>query len=140
MDKVKLPDGYKPSNKESYMNPMHLEYFKRKLTSWRKELLGDSRETLKHLQEENFHESDFHDRAVIETDTAFELRTRDRYRKLIEKIDAALTRIDASEYGFCEETGDQIGIKRLEARPIATLAIEAQERHENYERQHSEDE
>ena len=139
MSKIELPNGYKPSEKESYMNPMHLEYFKRKLLSWKDELLGNSRETLKHLQEESFHEPDFNDRAVIEIETSVELKTRDRYRKLIEKIDAALDRIEASEYGFCEETGDKIGIYRLDARPIATLAIEAQERHENYERQHQDE-
>lgn len=139
MTKVDLPEGYKPSTKEKYMNPKHLEYFKRKLVAWKNELIGDSRETLKHLQEENFHESDFHDRATVETDKAFEVRTRDRYRKLIEKIDSALDRIENSEYGFCEETGEEIGLKRLEARPIATLAIEAQERHESHERQHSEE-
>ena len=139
MDKIDLPEGYKPSAKEPYMNPMHLEYFKRKLVSWKDDLIEDSRETLKHLQEDNVHEPDLHDRATLEVDTSFELRTRDRYRKLIEKIDSALDRIKTAEYGFCEETGEQIGINRLEVRPIATLAIEAQERHENYERQHSDE-
>jgi DnaK suppressor protein len=140
MEKTALPEGYKPSDKESYMNPMHLEYFKRKLNNWKDELLGESRETLKHLQEEKFQEPDLHDRAAVEIDTSVELRTRDRYRKLIEKIDSALERIESTDYGFCEETGEEIGIKRLEARPIATMSIEAQERHESYERQHSDEE
>jgi DnaK suppressor protein len=139
MKKVNLPSGYKPSQEESYMNPMHLEYFKQKLISWKDELLGNSLETLKHLQEDNCQEPDIHDRAAAEIDTSVELRTRDRYRKLIDKIDSALYRIENSEYGYCEETGEKIGINRLEARPIATLAIEAQERHENYERQHSDE-
>ena len=139
MIEIKLPDDYKPSDIESYMNPMHLEYFKRKLMFWKNELLGDSRETLKHLQEDNTQEPDLHDRAAAEIDTNFELKTRDRYRKLIEKIDSALERIEGAEYGFCEETGEKIGLNRLEARPIATLSIEAQERHESYERQHSDD-
>ncbi len=140
MEKTILPEGYKPSGSEKYMCPMQLEYFRRKLLNWKGDLLVESKETLKHLQEENFHEADLHDRAVVEIETSVELRTRDRYRKLIEKIDSALTRIDNKDYGFCEETGEEIGIKRLEARPIATLAIEAQERHESYERQHSEEE
>ena len=139
INKIELPEGYKPSKSETYMNPMHLEYFRRKLLSWKSELLGNSIDTLKHLKEENFHEPDFHDRAVVESETSLELRTRDRYRKLIDKIDKALQRIESSEYGFCEETGDEIGINRLEARPIATFAIESQEKHENYERQHSDD-
>ncbi len=139
MDKIKLPIGYKPSESEEYMNPLHLEYFKLKLMSWKNELLGNAQETLKHLQEDNRQEADLNDRASVEVDTSLELRTRDRYRKLLDKIDTALTKIETSEYGFCEETGDQIGIKRLEARPIATFSIEAQERHENYERQHSDD-
>jgi len=139
MEKIVLPTGYKPSDNDSYMNPMHLEYFKRKLNFWKDELLGDSRETLKHLQEDHSQEPDLNDRAVVEIETSVELKTRDRYRKLIEKIDAALDRIELSEYGFCEETGEKIGINRLEVRPIATLTIEAQERHESYERQHSDD-
>lgn len=140
MHDVKLPDGYKPSEKEAYMNEQQLEYFKRKLLSWKDELLSDSRDTLKHLQEEKWQESDLTDRASLESDTAFELRTRDRYRKLIDKIDQALEKVDSGEYGYCEETGDEIGIKRLEARPVATLTVEAQERHENYEKQHNDDE
>lgn len=133
---IELPEGYKPSVDEEYMNPMQVEYFRQKLTAWRDELLGESFETLKHLQEENWQEPDINDRATVETDAAFELRTRDRYRKLINKIEQALKRIERDEYGYCEETGDPIGVLRLEARPIATLTIEAQERHENYERTH----
>jgi DnaK suppressor protein len=136
---ISLPEEYKPSEAEEYMNPMHLEYFKRKLNSWKSELLEESRETIKHLMEENWNEPDLNDRASLETDAATELRTRDRYRKLIDKIDYALSLIQSGEYGYCEETGEKIGLKRLEARPIATLCIEAQERHENYERQHGED-
>ena len=139
MQKISLPDGYKPSENEEYMNQLHLEYFRTKLLSWKEELLDDSRETLKHLQEENWNEPDSNDRASLETETATELRTRDRYRKLIDKIDQAVHRIDTGEYGYCEETGEEIGLKRLEARPVATLCIEAQERHESYERQHNED-
>jgi DnaK suppressor protein len=136
MPKIILPDGYKPSEKEEYMNPTQIEYFRQKLNAWRDELLEESRETLKHLQEENWNESDLNDRASVETEAATELRTRDRYRKLIDKIDQALKRIETEEYGYCEETGEEIGLKRLEARPVATLCIEAQERHENYEKQH----
>lgn len=138
--KVTLPNGYVPSEDEEYMNPMQMEYFRQKLLTWREELLDESRATILHLQEENMNEPDLNDRASVETETAFELRTRDRYRKLLDKIDAALARIDEGEYGYCVETGDPIGVKRLEARPIATLCIEAQERHENYERQHSDEE
>ncbi len=140
MDKINLPSNYRPSEQEQYMCPLQLEYFKQRLMLWKDELLSESQETLKHLKEENFQESDMHDRAVIEIDTAVELKTRNRYKKLIQKIDEALERIDNSEYGFCEETGDKIGLARLEARPIATLTIEAQQKHENYERQHSDDE
>ena len=136
MEKITLPTGYKPSEKEEYMNPMQIEYFRQKLQTWKDELLLNSRETLDHLKEENWNEPDPNDRATIETDTSFELRTRDRYRKLIDKIEEALERIADGEYGYCEETGEEIGIKRLEARPVATLCIEAQESHENYERQH----
>ena len=140
MTEIKLPKDYKPSDSEEYMNPQHLEYFKTKLLAWKNELLTNSQDTIKHLQEENWHESDFNDRASVEINASFELRTRDRYRKLLDKIDSALQKIETSEYGFCEETGEKIGIHRLEARPVATFAIEAQESHENYERQHSEDE
>jgi DnaK suppressor protein len=135
-ERVVLPEGYKLSEKDEYMNPFQLEYFRQKLLSWKEELLTESRNTLDHLREENWHEPDINDRASVETETSIELRTRDRYRKLIDKIEAALIRIDKGSYGYCEETDEEIGIKRLEARPIATLTIEAQERHENYEQTH----
>lgn len=135
-----LPKGYRPTAKEDYMNPNQLQYFKEKLLAWRRELLDESRETLEHLKEENWHEADIADRASIETEAGVELRTRNRYLKLIAKIDAALRRIESGEYGYCEETGEPIGLKRLEARPIATLSIEAQERHERMERQYSDEE
>lgn len=131
---VTLPPGYKPSESEEYMNPMQLEYFKQKLLTWRNELLEESETTVNHLREENWQEPDINDRASLESDAALELRTRDRYRKLINKIDKALKQIAEGTYGYCEETGDEIGILRLEARPIATLTIEAQERHERLER------
>lgn len=134
--KSELPPNYKPSEKEEYMNPNQIQYFTNKLLEWKEELLNNSRETLDHLKEENWNEPDLNDRATIETDTGIELRTRDRYRKLIDKINEALKRIKEGEYGYCEDTGEEIGIKRLEARPIATLCITAQERHENYEKQH----
>ncbi|MDR0774611.1 MAG: RNA polymerase-binding protein DksA [Rickettsia sp.] len=136
MSKIILLKGYKPSNDEEYMNPQQLEYFRQKLLEWKSSLLEESRETLTHLKEENWNEPDLNDRASIETDTAIELRTRDRYRKLFDKIEEALVRIEKNEYGYCEETGEPIGLKRLEARPVATLCIEAQERHESYEKQH----
>jgi len=136
MEKLVLPEGYKPSDSEEYMNPMQLEYFKQKLLTWREELLEESRETLIHLREENWNEPDLNDRASIETETTIELRTRDRYRKLIDKIESAIDRVKKGGYGYCEETGEAIGLKRLEARPVATLCIEAQERHENYEKTH----
>ena len=131
---VELPEGYKPSEDEEYMNPMQLEYFRQKLLEWRDQLMTESDSTINHLREENWQEPDINDRATLESDAALELRTRDRYRKLINKIDKALKRINDGDYGFCEETGDEIGLKRLEARPIATLTIEAQERHERLER------
>ena len=136
MQKITLPEGYEPSEGEEYMSPLHLEYFKQKLLTWKDELLEGSRDTLKHLREENWHEPDMNDRAAIEAETTLELRTRNRYRKLIDKIEAAMKRIEIGEYGYCEETGEEIGLRRLKARPIATLCIDAQERHENYERTH----
>ncbi len=139
MSKVILPKGYKPSETEEYMNPMQLEYFKQKLLAWKEELIEESKETIDHLKEGSFKEPDFNDQASKETDTSIELRTRSRYLKLIEKIDSALKRIELKKYGYCEETGEEIGLKRLEARPVATLSIEAQERHEKYEKQHSDD-
>ena len=137
--RVELPKGYKPTEKEAYMNPQQLEYFRQKLLGWKAELIDESAETLNHLKEENWNEPDLNDRATVETETSLELRTRDRYRKLIYKIDAALRRIDQGEYGYCEETGDPIGLKRLEARAIATLSIAAQERHERNEKQQSDE-
>jgi DnaK suppressor protein len=136
---VTLPKGYKPSEKEEYMNPKQLEYFRQKLVTWRDELMQDSRETIENLREENWHEPDIADRASLETEAGVELRTRNRYLKLISKIDAALKRIEDGEYGYCEETGEPIGIKRLEARPIASLSIEAQERHEKMEKQYADE-
>ncbi len=136
---LELPDGYRPTKREPFMNPVQKEYFRRKLLNWREELLKDSTETIRHLQEETSPEPDLADRASTETDRAIELRTRDRERKLISKIDAALRRIDDGTYGFCEETGEPISIKRLEARPIATLSLEAQERHERRERVYRDD-
>ncbi len=137
---VKLPANYKPSEKEDYMSPMQLEYFRLKLLAWRDELIEESRETIDHLKEENWHESDIADRASLETEAGVELRTRNRYLKLIAKIDSALRRIEDGTYGYCEETGDPIGLKRLEARPVATLSIEAQERHEKMEKQYVDEE
>ena len=134
-----LSPDYRPSEDEEFMNPMQLEYFRQKLLRWRAELLAESSETLHHLKEESLSEPDITDRASLETERAIELRTRDRERKLISKIDAALLRIEDGSYGYCEETDEPIGIKRLEARPIATLSLEAQERHERMERTHRED-
>ena len=139
MKNITIPDGYKPSENEEYMSELQLEYFKKKLQDWKAELLDESRDTLEHLREENWNEPDMNDRASIESETALELRTRGRYKKLIDKIEDALSRIEDKSYGFCEETGEPIGLKRLEARPVATLCIEAQERHEKYEKQHSDD-
>ena len=136
---VKLPKGYKPKESEKYMNPKQVEYFRQKLLEWKESLLDESRITMSHLKEESLNEPDLNDRATVETDTALELRTRDRYRKLMDKIDAALRRIEEGEYGYCEVTGEKIGLKRLEARPIATLCIEAQEQHENFEKHHSDE-
>ena len=134
-----LPEDYRPSDDEEFMGPFQVEYFRQKLLRWRAELLADSSETLRHLQEESLLKPDLTDRASLETERAIELRTRDRERKLISKIDQALSRLDSGTYGFCEETDEPIGIRRLEARPIATLSIEAQERHERMERTHRED-
>ena len=134
-----LPTDYRPSEDEEFMGPQQVEYFRQKLLRWRAELLADSSETLRHLQEESLLKPDLTDRASLETERAIELRTRDRERKLISKIDAALARLDTGTYGYCEETDEPIGIRRLEARPIATLSIEAQERHERMERTHRDD-
>ncbi|MDD5587196.1 MAG: RNA polymerase-binding protein DksA [Alphaproteobacteria bacterium] len=130
-----LPLNYKPTEKEPYMNPVMLEYFRQKLEAWKAEILKGADATLQELQDEGgLQEPDVADRASVETEVALELRARDRQRKLIGKIDEALERIRNGEYGYCEETSDPIGIKRLEARPVATLSIEAQERHERKER------
>ena len=129
-------NGYKPLEGETFMSDRQREYFRRKLNAWKDEILRESRETLAALQTENENHPDLADRASSETDRAIELRARDRQRKLISKIDAALGRLDAGTYGYCEETDEPIGIRRLEARPIATLSIEAQERHERMERIH----
>lgn len=125
--------AYRPSADEPYMNPHQLDYFRRKLEAWRDELIDESEQTLEHLRTENWQEPDPNDRATHESEASLELRTRDRYRKLIGKIDAAIRRIERGEYGYCEETGEPIGLARLEARPIATLSVEAQEAHERDE-------
>jgi DnaK suppressor protein len=140
MTRITLPERYIPTDKEPYMSDMQVEYFRHKLLSWKEELQNESRETLGHLQEENGNLPDFNDRAAAEIEKSFELRTRDRYRKLLDKIESALLRIENKTYGYCEETGEPIGLARLDARPVATLCIEAQERHESYEKQHAEDE
>ena len=133
-----LPPDYRPSEDEPFMNMMQLEYFRQKLLSWRGELLNETTQTLDHLQTISLAEPDINDRASLETDHAIELRTRDRERKLIIKIDEALARIKDGSYGYCEETGEPIALKRLEARPIAIYSLEAQERHERQERTHRE--
>jgi DnaK suppressor protein len=131
---TRLPKDYIPTEKEPFMNARQREYFRRKLLDWREEIIKETRETLHGLQSESIHHPDEADRAAAESEKTLELRTRDRQRKLVTKIDAALRRIDDKTYGYCEETGDPISLKRLEARPIATLSIEAQERHERKER------
>ena len=131
---TKLPKNYKPTQKEKFMNAKMKEYFRLKLVSWKKDLLKESSQTLNNLQNENEAKPDITDRASEEIDRSFELRTRDRERKLINKIDAALQRIEDGSYGYCYETGDPISIKRLEARPVATLSLEAQEMHEKAEK------
>lgn len=136
---VTLPPDYRPSDDEEFMNPRMREYFRRKLLRWQAELLAESNETLQNLADGGLQEPDIADRASAETDRALELRTRDRERKLLSKIEAALQRIEDGTYGYCEDTGDPIGIKRLEARPIATLSLEAQERHERIERTQRDD-
>lgn len=130
---------YRPSDREPFMNERQRDYFRAKLLAWKEDILREARDTLQHLQDENQNHPDLADRASSETDRAIELRARDRQRKLIAKIDAALQRIEDGTYGYCEETGEPIAIKRLEARPIATLSIEAQERHERRERVYRDD-
>lgn len=136
---ITLPDDYRPSVDEPFMNERQLEYFRQKLENWKAELLDESRNTLEGLQDGTRSIPDIADRASEETDRALELRTRDRQRKLVAKIDAALRRIEADEFGYCEETGEPISLKRLDARPIATMSLEAQERHERREKVHRDD-
>ncbi len=131
--------AYRPSDKEPFMNERQRDYFRAKLLAWREDILKEAKETLLHLQEENQNHPDLADRASSETDRAIELRARDRQRKLIAKIDEALGRLDDGTYGYCEETGEPISLRRLEARPIATLSVEAQERHERRERVYRDD-
>ena len=130
---------YRPTDKEPFMNERQREYFRAKLLAWREDILKEAKETLLHLQEENVNHPDLADRASSETDRSIELRSRDRQRQLISKIDEALSRIDDGTYGYCEETGEPISIRRLEARPIATLSVEAQERHERREKVYRDD-
>ncbi|ANK81648.1 RNA polymerase-binding protein DksA [Minwuia thermotolerans] len=136
---IQSSDGYRPSDDEPFMNPVQKEYFRKKLLRWRDDILRDSQETIKTMQSETERLADLADRASTETDRALELRTRDRQRKLIAKIDAALQRIEDDTYGYCEDTGDPISLNRLEARPIATLSVEAQERHERREKSYRDD-
>ncbi len=131
-----LPPDYEPRDGEPFMNPMMREFFRQRLVAWRNDLLKESGDTLKSLQSESLHEADIADRASLEAERSLELRTRDRYRKLLGKIDAALRRIDEGTYGYCEETNEPIGLRRLVARPIATMSVEAQEHHERMERTH----
>jgi len=136
---VALPDDYRPAEDEPFMNERQTEYFRRKLIGWKSELLAESRDTIEGLQGNTRNIPDVADRASEETDRALELRTRDRQRKLVVKIDAALRRIEEGEYGYCQETGEPISLKRLDARPIATMSLEAQERHERREKVHRDD-
>jgi DnaK suppressor protein len=134
-----LPNGYRPTEDEPFMNAKQRAYFRNKLLAWKDEIVRSTRETLQNLQHDSAQHADIADRATSETDRALELRARDRQRKLISKIDAALARIDDGTYGYCEETGEPISLKRLDARPIATLSLEAQERHERRERVYRDD-
>ncbi|MFY0660113.1 MAG: RNA polymerase-binding protein DksA [Shimia sp.] len=134
-----LPDDYRPAEDEPFMNERQVEYFRRKLLSWKEDLLADTRDTIEGLQDGTRNIPDVADRASEETDRALELRTRDRQRKLVAKIDSAIRRIDEGEYGYCEVTGEPISLKRLDARPIATMSLEAQERHERREKVHRDD-
>jgi DnaK suppressor protein len=139
MSKIQIDEAYRPKDDEPFMNERQREYFRRKLIKWKGDILREAQETLATLQNENENHPDIADRASSETDRAIELRARDRQRKLIAKIDAALARIEDGTYGYCEETGEPISLKRLEARPIATLSLEAQERHERNERVYRDD-
>ncbi|MBY5973553.1 RNA polymerase-binding transcription factor DksA [Pseudooceanicola marinus] len=134
-----LEDDYRPAEDEPFMNERQTEYFRRKLLAWKEEILSDSRDTIEGMKDSTRNIPDIADRASEETDRALELRTRDRQRKLVAKIDAALRRIDEGEYGYCEVTGEPISLKRLDARPIATMSLEAQERHERREKVHRDD-
>ena len=136
---IVVPEGYHPSDKEEFMNPVQVEYFRQKLLHWKNELLSEASETLNNLSEENLQKPDVTDRAQVESDTSIRLRTRDRERKLLSKIESALRRIEDGSYGYCEETDEPISLKRLEARPIASLSLDAQERHERMERVHRDD-
>jgi DnaK suppressor protein len=136
---VTLPPDYRPSSDEAFMSSLQLEYFRQKLLKWRSDLVREAGETLTSMGQGGIIEADLTDRASVETDRALELRTRDRARKLISKIDQALERVENGTYGYCEESGEPIGLRRLEARPIATMSIEAQERHERMERVHRDD-
>ena len=136
---VSLPPDYRPLEQEAFMNPLQMEYFRQKLMRWRMDLIREADGTLASLSEGGILEADITDRASVETDRALELRTRDRARKLVSKIDRALGRIEDGSYGWCDETGEPIGLRRLEARPIATMTVEAQERHERKERVHRDD-
>ena len=138
-NRIELPSGYMPSEDEPFMNERHREYFRRKLTAWKDEILRESKSTIYSLQEDMGALPDLADRASTETDRSLELRARDRQRKLISKIESALRRIEEGEYGYCEETGEPIALARLDARPVATLSLEAQERHERKERVHRDD-
>jgi DnaK suppressor protein len=139
MAQIIIDEGYRPNDDEPFMNDRQREYFRRKLNAWKTEILREAQETIAALQNESPNHPDLADRASSETDRAIELRARDRQRKLIAKIDAAIARIDDGTYGFCEDTGEPISLKRLEARPIATFSLEAQERHERNERVHRDD-
>lgn len=134
-----LPEDYRPAEGEPFMNDRQTEYFRRKLSAWKEELLAGTKDTIEGLQDNTRNIPDVADRASEETDRALELRTRDRQRKLVTKIDRALRRIEEGEYGYCDETGEPISLKRLDARPIATMSLEAQERHERREKVHRDD-
>tara|TARA_Y100001970_G_scaffold245689_1_gene312917 strand:+ start:1225 stop:1665 length:441 start_codon:yes stop_codon:yes gene_type:complete len=139
LDQIKIPDGYKPSEKEEFMNPMQLAYFRKKLLDWKNELINGASDTILGLSEETLQKPDAADRAQLEADASIILRARDRERKLISKIDSALRRIDDGSYGYCQDTDEPINLKRLEARPIASLSLDAQEKHERMEKIHRED-
>ena len=136
LDQIKIPDGYTPSDKEEFMNPLQLAYFRKKLLDWKNELISGASDTILGLSEETLQKPDAADRAQLEADASILLRARDRERKLISKIDSALRRIDDGSYGYCQETDEPINLKRLEARPIASLSLDAQEKHERMEKIH----